>query len=92
MFAHAPYDFAPRWDNVANGNISFNSLYRLISLSNNLFFPSDWAHACRNWLVQSHNRTATRLPARSVVDSLCCGKATVVETCHRHVSKSRRSV
>ena len=49
------------------------------------------ARACRDWLVQSHNRTATRVPARSVVDSLCCGKATPVETCHRHVSKSRLS-
>ena len=36
---------APLRDNVASGNISFNSLYRLISLSNNLFFPSDWARA-----------------------------------------------
>ena len=54
-------------------------------------FPSDWARACRDWLVQSHNRTATRLPTRPVVDSLCCGKATPVETCHRHVSKSRLS-
>ena len=33
-------------------------------------FPSDWARACRDWLVQSHNRTATRLPTRPVVDSL----------------------
>ena len=41
--------------------------------------------------MQSHNRTATRVPARPVVDSLCCGKATPVETCHRHVSKSRLS-
>ena len=134
---------APLRDNVASGNISFNSLYRLISLSNNLFFPSDlaracrdwlvqshnrtatrvptrpvvdslplrrnprWlkratgtflradapfmARACRDWLVQSHNRTATRLPTRPVVDSLCCGKATPVETCHWHVSKSRLS-
>ena len=82
---------APLRDNVASGNISFNSLYRLISLSNNLFFPSDLARACRDWLVQSHNRTATRLPTRPVVDSLCCGKATPVETCHRHVSKSHLS-
>ena len=63
----------------------------MISLSNNLFFPSDRARACRDWLVQSHNRTATRVPTRPVVDSLCCGKATPVETCHRHVSKSRLS-
>lgn len=34
------------------------------------FFPSDWACACRNWLVQSHNRTATCVPTRPVVDSL----------------------
>ena len=53
--------------------------------------PSDWARACRDWLVQSPNRTATRVPTRPVVDSLCCGKATPVETCHRHVSKSRLS-
>ena len=45
-------------------------LCRLISLSNNLFFPSDLARACRDWLVQSHNRTATRVPTRPVVDSL----------------------
>ena len=56
-----------------------------------LLFPSDWARACRDWLVQSHNRTATRVPTRPVVDSLCCGKATPVETCHRHVSKSHLS-
>ena len=39
---------------------------------------------CRPW---SH----CHMPARPVVDSLCCGKATPVETCHRHVSKSRLS-
>ena len=33
-------------------------------------FPSDWARACCDWLVQSHNRTATRVPTRPVVDSL----------------------
>ena len=33
---------APLRDNVASGNISFNSLYRLISLSNNLFFLRIW--------------------------------------------------
>ena len=49
------------------------------------------ARACRDWLVQSHNRTATCVPARSVVDSLCCGKATVVETAHWAVSKSHLS-
>ncbi|MDY5958004.1 MAG: hypothetical protein SPJ24_00995, partial [Agathobaculum butyriciproducens] len=41
--------------------------------------------------IAAHGRTATRVPTRPVVDSLCCGKATVVETCHRHVSKSRLS-
>ena len=41
--------------------------------------------------IAAHGRTATRVPARPVVDSLCCGKATPVETCHRHVSKSRLS-
>ena len=35
--------------------------------------------------IAAHGRTATCLPARPVVDSLCRGKATVVETCHRHV-------
>jgi len=40
------------------------------AIEHNLFFPSDRARACRNWLVQSHNRTATRVPARPVVDSL----------------------
>ena len=49
------------------------------------------ARACRDWLVQSSNRTATRVPARPVVDSLCCGKATVVETAHQAVSKSHLS-
>ena len=59
-----------------------------------LFLRADapfMARACRDWLVQSPNRTATRVPARPVVDSLCYGKATPVETCHRHVSKSRLS-
>ena len=59
-----------------------------------LFLRADapfMARACRDWLVQSHNRTATRLPTRPVVDSLCCGKATVVETAHRAVSKSHLS-
>lgn len=41
--------------------------------------------------IAAYGRTATRVPARPVVDSLCCGKATPVETCHRHVSKSRLS-
>ena len=41
--------------------------------------------------IAAHGRIATRLPTRPVVDSLCCGKATPVETCHRHVSKSRLS-
>ena len=41
--------------------------------------------------IAAHGRTATCVPARPVVDSLCCGKATPVETCHRHVSKSRLS-
>ena len=49
------------------------------------------ARACRDWLVQSYNRTATCVPARPVVDSLCCGKATVVETAHQAVSKSHLS-
>ena len=56
-----------------------------------LVWLSDWARACRDWLVQSHNRTATCVPARPVVDSLCCGKATVVETAHWAVSKSHLS-
>ena len=66
-------------------------LCRLISLSDNLFFPSDWARACRDWRVQPYGFTATCVPARPVVDSLCCGKATVVETAHRAVSKSHLS-
>ena len=45
-------------------------LCRLISLSDNLFFPSDWARACRDWRVQPYGFTATCVPARSVVDSL----------------------
>ena len=40
------------------------------AIEHNLFFPSDRARACRDWLVQSHNRTATRVPTRPVVDSL----------------------
>ena len=35
-----------------------------------LVWLSDWACACRDWLVQSHNRTATCVPTRPVVDSL----------------------
>ena len=41
--------------------------------------------------IAAHGRTATCLPARPVVDSLCCGKATVVETAHWAVSKSHLS-
>lgn len=33
------------------------------------FFPSDWARACRDWRVQPYGFTATRVPARPVVDS-----------------------
>ena len=71
MFAREPYDFAPRWDNVASGNISLQTPVQVdFAIEHNLFFPSDRARACRDWLVQSHNRTATRVPARPVVDSL----------------------
>ena len=58
-------------DNVANGNISLQTPVQVdFAIEHNLFFPSDWARACRNWLVQSPNRTVTRVPARPVVDSL----------------------
>ena len=94
-----PYDFAlpGRTLCAPYGITSQTAIYRckrlcrLISLSDNLFFPSDWARACRDWRVQPYGFTATCVPARPVVDSLCCGKATPVETCHRHVSKSRLS-
>ena len=61
---------APLRDNIANGNISLQTPVQVDFAIEQSVFPSDWARACRDWLVQSHNRTATRVPARPVVDSL----------------------
>ena len=61
---------APRRDNVANGNISLQTPVQVDFIIERPLFPSDRARACRDWLVQSHNRTATRLPTRPVVDLL----------------------
>ena len=80
---------APLRDNIANGNISLQTPVQVDFAIEQSVLPFG-SGAC-DCLVQSHNRTATRLPARSVVDSLCCGKATVVETAHWAVSKSHLS-
>ena len=80
----------------------YKRLCRLISLSNNLFFSSDWARAdlaflrigraptvigyCRPW---SHCHTPAD-PSGGGFASVAT-EATPVETCHRHVSKSRLS-
>ena len=82
---------APLRDNIANGNISlqtvragrFHHRTTVLSFGLGVCLPGR--------AIAAHGRTATRLPTRPVVDSLCCGKATPVETCHWHVSKSRLS-
>ena len=102
MFAHEPYDFALsgrtlRWvcaplrDNIANGNISLQTPVQVdLAIEQPVLFFGSGVRL-PGLAIAAHGRTATRVPARPVVDSLCCGKATVVETAHWHVSKSRLS-
>ena len=43
---------APLRDNVANGNISLQTPVQVdFAIEHNLFFPSDRARACRDWLL-----------------------------------------
>ena len=82
---------APLRDNIANGNISLQTPAQVDFAIEQSVLPFELGACLPGLAIAAHGRTATRLPARPVVDSLCCGKATPVETCHRHVSKSRLS-
>ena len=83
---------APLRDNIANGNISLQTPAQVDFAIEQSVLPFELGACLPGLAIAAHGRTATRLPARPVVDSLCCGKATVVETAHWAVSKSRRSV